>query len=125
VPPDVRRAGAGDALLRGAPDADGGARGRQIEPVGRPGSLLGWVDDATLLDVEFDLAGGESLVLYTDGVIEARTTGDAYGSEGLEELLRAAAGQDAAGIAARVDRAAAHAGKRCDDVAVLVGRVRP
>jgi serine phosphatase RsbU (regulator of sigma subunit) len=97
----------------------------RIEPVGVPGSVLGWVDEVTLREVEFDLAGGESLVLYTDGVTEARTTGDAYGSEGLEELLRAAAGQDAAGIAARVDRAAAHAGALRDDVAVLVGRVKP
>ena len=58
-------------------------------------------------------------MLFTDGVTEARTTGDAYGLGGLEELLRAAAGDDAAGIAARVDRAAALAGERRDDVAVL------
>jgi PAS domain S-box-containing protein len=97
----------------------------RVEPVGRPGSVLGWVEDPKLLDTEFELDAGESLVLYTDGVTEARTTGDVYGSAGLEELLRAAAGEDAAGIAARVDRAAAHAGARRDDVAVLVGRVRP
>ena len=97
----------------------------RIEPVGRPGSVLGWIDDPKLLDVEFELDRGESLVLYTDGVTEARTTGEAYGDAGLQELLRAAAGQDAAGIAARVDRAAARAGARRDDVAVLVGRVRP
>jgi PAS domain S-box-containing protein len=99
--------------------------GGAVEPVGRPGSVLGWVEDPKLHDVEFELAGGESLVLYTDGVTEARTTGDAYGSMGLEQLLRAASGQDAAAIAARVDRAAARAGARRDDVAVLVGRVRP
>jgi PAS domain S-box-containing protein len=100
---------------------DGGA----VEPVGRPGSVLGWVEDPKLLDIGFELAGGESLVLYTDGVTEARANGDQYGMSGLRELLRAAAGQDAAGIAARVDRAAALAGARRDDVAVLVGRVRP
>jgi serine phosphatase RsbU (regulator of sigma subunit) len=100
-------------------------RAGHVEPVGRPGSVLGWVADPKLLDVEFALAGGESLVLYTDGVTEARTTGDAYGGEGLRKLLRAAAREDAAGIAARVDRAAARAGARRDDVAVLVGRVRP
>ena len=61
-------------------------------------------------------------MLFTDGVTEARTTGDAYGLGGLEELLRAAAGEDAAAIAARVDRAAARAGARRDDVAVLVAR---
>jgi PAS domain S-box-containing protein len=93
-----------------------------IEHVGRPGSVLGWVPDPKLLDVEFELDSGQSLVLFTDGVTEARTTGDAYGLGGLEELLRAAVGDDADGIAARVDRAAAHAGARRDDVAVLVAR---
>jgi serine phosphatase RsbU (regulator of sigma subunit) len=93
-----------------------------VGPVGEPGSVLGWVPDPKLLDVDFSLGEGESLVLFTDGVNEARTTGDAYGREGLAELLRAAAGEDAAGIAARVDRAAAHAGELRDDVAVLVAR---
>jgi PAS domain S-box-containing protein len=94
----------------------------EVEHVGRPGSVLVWVPDPKLLDVEFSLGARESLVLFTDGVTEARTTGDAYGLGGLEELLRAAAGEDAAGIAARVDRAAARAGARRDDVAVLVAR---
>jgi serine phosphatase RsbU (regulator of sigma subunit) len=93
-----------------------------IEHVGRPGSVLGWVEDPKLVDVDFELATHESLVLFTDGVTEARTTGDAYGVGGLEQLLRAAAGEGAAGIAARVDRAAARAGARRDDVAVLVAR---
>jgi serine phosphatase RsbU (regulator of sigma subunit) len=95
---------------------------RQIEHVGRPGSVLGWLPEPKLLDVSFELAEGEALVLFTDGVTEARTSGDAYGLSGLEELLRAAASEDAAGIAARVDRAAALAGHRRDDVAVLVAR---
>ena len=97
-------------------------RGGEVEAVGKPGSVLGWVPDPKLLDVTFELGDLESLVLYTDGVTEARTTGDQYGLSGLAELLRAAAQEDAAAIAARVDRAAAHAGARRDDVAVLVAR---
>src|SRR4051812_39045593 len=93
-----------------------------VEDVGRPGSVLGWMPEPKLVDVEFTLEERESLVLFTDGVTEARTDGDAYGLGGLRELLRAAAGDDAAGIAARVDRAAARAGARRDDVAVLVAR---
>ncbi|HEY6891836.1 MAG TPA: GAF domain-containing SpoIIE family protein phosphatase [Solirubrobacter sp.] len=93
-----------------------------VDHVGSPGSVLGWVDDPKLLDIDFELAPHESLVLFTDGVTEARTTGDAYGLSGLESLLRAAAGDDAAGVAARVDQAAALAGERRDDVAVLVAR---
>ena len=93
-------------------------RGGEVEPVGEPGSVLGWVPDPKLLDVTFELGDLESLVLYTDGVTEARTDGDQYGLGGLAELLRAAAQEDASAIAARVDRAAAHAGARRDDVAV-------
>jgi serine phosphatase RsbU (regulator of sigma subunit) len=96
--------------------------GGVVEHVGKPGSVLGWVPDPKLIDIEFALEASESLVLFTDGVTEARATGDMYGLRGLEELLRAAAGEDAAGIAARVDRAAARAGQRRDDVAVLVAR---
>ena len=61
-------------------------------------------------------------MIFTTRVTEARTTGDQYGLAGLQELLRAAASEDASGIATRVDRAAAHAGARRDDVAVLVAR---
>jgi serine phosphatase RsbU (regulator of sigma subunit) len=97
----------------------------EVQHVGARGTVLGWREDARLPEVRFDLEPGDSLVLYTDGVTEARRTGAAYGQEGLEKLLRSAAGDDAAQIAARVDRAAARAGARRDDVAVLVGRVRP
>jgi serine phosphatase RsbU (regulator of sigma subunit) len=94
----------------------------EIEHVGRPGSVLGWMPDPKLIDVRFELADREALVLFTDGVTEARTSGDAYGLRGLEELLRAAASEDASAIATKVDRAAARAGQRRDDVAVLVAR---
>ncbi|MBE2319303.1 SpoIIE family protein phosphatase [Solirubrobacter sp. CPCC 204708] len=97
-------------------------RDGDVEPVGKPGSVLGWVPDPKLLDVTFELGEQESLVLFTDGVTEARTTGDQYGLAGLEALLRAATREDASSIAGRVDRAAAHAGARRDDVAVLVAR---
>ena len=95
----------------------------EIEHVGRPGlrARLGRRTRSCSTSTSSS-APRESLVLFTDGVTEARTTGDAYGLGGLEELLRAAAGEDAAAIAARVDRAAARAGARRDDVAVLVAR---
>jgi GAF domain-containing protein len=38
--------------------------------IGRPGSLLGVVDDPAFSDVELELGDEESLVLYTDGVCE-------------------------------------------------------
>jgi PAS domain S-box-containing protein len=97
----------------------------EVEAVGGRGSVLGWVPDPRLLDVPVALGSGDALVLYTDGVTEARTTGDAYGMGGLAGLLRAARGEGADGIAELVQRAARIAGERRDDVAVLVGRVTP
>src|SRR5262249_3947124 len=94
----------------------------EVEAVGAPGSVLGWTDEARFPEFELAPGPGDALVLYTDGVTEARSNGSLYGEAGLEKLLRGAAGQDAAGIATRVERAAAHHGKRRDDVAVLVVR---
>ncbi len=94
-----------------------------VEPVGDRGSVLGWVPDPRLVDVPFELGDGDALVLYTDGVTEARTDGDAYGEVALGDLLRTAAGADADAIARRVEQAARVAGQRRDDVAVLVSRV--
>ena len=93
VPRRAQRLGAGDDLLRRAPAADGRARRRGDDRARRPAGLrarLGAGPEAAR-HRRSSSADGESLVLFTDGVTEARTTGDAYGLGGLEELLRAAA----------------------------------
>ena len=43
-----------------------------VEPVGAPGTLLGIVPDPNLEDRTVTLEPGDSLVFYTDGVIESR-----------------------------------------------------
>ncbi|MBN1529020.1 MAG: SpoIIE family protein phosphatase [Thermoleophilaceae bacterium] len=95
-----------------------------VEAVGAPGTLLGVVPDPTFEDRSIELAPGDALVFYTDGVIEDR------GDGGLEEdslatVLAGCAGMGADAIAACVEDAAISSrnGHPRDDIAVLVLRV--
>ncbi|HEY0358805.1 MAG TPA: SpoIIE family protein phosphatase [Mycobacteriales bacterium] len=99
-----------------------------VEPVGVPGTLLGVFDEVDVTDVAVELDDGESLVLYTDGLTEARGDGGSlFGEDRLAAVLSAAAGCTAEEIVERV-RAAVAAFRRAgcaDDVALLVLRVEP
>jgi PAS domain S-box-containing protein len=88
------------------------------------GMLLGVEADARAVDCLFTLGVGDALVLYTDGITEARAERP-IAPAALAEALRPALDEGAAAIARRaVDVAAEHAraGLR-DDVAVLVLRM--
>jgi PAS domain S-box-containing protein len=99
--------------------------GGAVEPVGRPGTLLGWVPDPNHHDVAVDLAPGDALVLYTDGLTEARTPEGLLGDERLAAVLGACAGFGAGAIAARLEHAALSPQRHRprDDVAIAVARV--
>jgi sigma-B regulation protein RsbU (phosphoserine phosphatase) len=58
-----------------------------LQAIGKSGLVLGIVDAPRLHDVQISLLAGDTLVLYTDGVTEARSGEDFYG----EERLAAAA----------------------------------
>jgi phosphoserine phosphatase RsbU/P len=94
--------------------------------VGRPGRAIGVFDEANLTEEEIHLAPGDALVLYTDGVVEARSLeGAFFGEERLNSLLRSCASLDAQAIADRVESAVSEfqeKGPR-DNVVVLVLRV--
>jgi len=94
----------------------------RVEPVGFPGSLLGIFQELDLQEAEVELAPGDMLVFYTDGVIEARSEDAFFGSDGLSRLLARCAGRSAPEVAERVERAVIEfqAGRPRDDVAVLV-----
>jgi PAS domain S-box-containing protein len=114
---DVSRAGHPAPLLV-RPDGP-------VEEIGPPGRVLGVFEDAELGNVSLRLMPGEALVLYTDGVTEARSPdGDFFGDEGLHRLLRSCSGLDAAGIAARIKNVVLdfQEGYPRDDLAVLVLR---
>jgi sigma-B regulation protein RsbU (phosphoserine phosphatase) len=88
------------------------------------GTLLGMLADTDLRTVPVTLRPGDALVLYTDGVIEARdAAGEQFGQDRLVALLATCAGRSAAGIARRVELAAlAHSVDLADDMAVVVIR---
>ena len=112
---DVSRAGHPAPLLV-RPDGT-------VEEVGCSGRVLGVFDDAELGDSSLRLMPGEALVLYTDGVTEARSPdGEFFGDDRLHRLLRSCSGLDAEGIAARIKNVVLdfQEGHPRDDVAVLV-----
>jgi PAS domain S-box-containing protein len=96
----------------------------EVTEVGATGTLLGAVEHPVLRDVELELAPGDTLVLYTDGVTEARTPEGMFGERRLVELLAGSAGLDAGAIVRRIEEAVADTAQHsaADDVAVLVIR---
>jgi serine phosphatase RsbU (regulator of sigma subunit) len=97
-------------------------RDGRVEPVGRLGTLLGSDVEPQLTDVTVDLAPGDVVVLYTDGVTEIRRRRqEIFGYRELVDVLRSCAGMDPDAIAERVEQAvlAAAAGKPRDDIAIL------
>ncbi len=98
-----------------------------VEEVGCSGRVLGVFPDAELQDTPLRLMPGEALVLYTDGVTEARSPdGEFFGEERLRALLRSCAGLEAGAFASRIKGVVLEfqEGYPRDDLAILVLRVR-
>ncbi|MCA1831261.1 MAG: SpoIIE family protein phosphatase [Actinobacteria bacterium] len=96
----------------------------KVTTAGVPGMLLGLFPDPDLTDTTVDLAPGDALVLFTDGVTEARSGDDFFGEERLMTMLEDFADRDAVAIADGIERAvlAFQTGKPRDDTAILVVR---
>jgi PAS domain S-box-containing protein len=92
------------------------------EQVGVPGTLLGMRSDIRLREVVTTLKPGDTLLLYTDGVIESGPRDAPLGEDGLGELLAPLAGRSPESLVVAVEQAALAAapGHRArDDVALL------
>ena len=98
-------------------------RSGSVEPVGKLGTLLGADVEPALSDVVIDLAPGDLVVLYTDGVTEVRAgRKEIFGHRDLAELLERCRGLPADSVAQRIQDAvlAAANGRPRDDIAILV-----
>jgi phosphoserine phosphatase RsbU/P len=92
--------------------------------LGTSGLALGIAPDQTYAEAQGKLDAGSAVVLFTDGVIEARRDGELYGHERLDRFLSGHRALEAAELArALVDDAKTFSGGGlADDCAVVVVR---
>jgi PAS domain S-box-containing protein len=97
----------------------------RVEELGNQGTLLGLVDDPKLEDVTTELAPGDTVLLYTDGVTEAGAPHRVWEPEDLIEVAARGAGGDAQRLVDHVAEAALSdlPGPPRDDVAILALRM--
>jgi serine phosphatase RsbU (regulator of sigma subunit)/CheY-like chemotaxis protein len=93
----------------------------RVQPAGR---IVGGFRHLQVGEAEVTIGAGDTLVLYTDGVVEARSGGEFFGEDGLQRLLAGLAGSSAEEIADRI-LATVHefsTGNADDDIALLILR---
>jgi hypothetical protein len=95
-----------------------------LDEVTATGAALGLVPDATYQATRLSLGPRDTLLLYTDGVTEARGADDFFGDEGLRRTLRPLGGQSATAVVEAVAVSVSdHLGDRAhDDIALLAVR---
>jgi sigma-B regulation protein RsbU (phosphoserine phosphatase) len=99
------------------------ATGRSTE-IAIEGPPAGWFEDAAFGESEIELEPGASLVMYTDGLSEARRGGQLVGINAVREAVEGAAGSAEGILKALRDLITAPELNVSDDVAVLVFRAQ-
>ncbi len=94
----------------------------RVDAIGEPGTLLGALPSPVLADVDANLAVGDALILYTDGMLDVRDRSGGDDPDWLGRELEQAAGKNADAIAEQLAQAAIkrHGGEPRDDIAILV-----
>ena len=97
----------------------------RVEVACRTGTLIGVLPEVVLTDHSTELNQGDTLILYTDGVTEARGVSGDFGEEAFRELVSQCAGLDASSIAERIESTVLEfqGGNPRDDIALIVIRV--
>lgn len=99
-----------------------------VEAVPQRGQLLGVLEDVRMAEEQVQLAPGDALVMYTDGITDARSGTALFGEARFERALADVAGLPAASICQAAGIALdswAGPGVVGDDVVVLVARRQP
>jgi PAS domain S-box-containing protein len=93
----------------------------EVEELGAPGMLLGLVEQPELQDRSSELRAGDALLLYTDGLTEARAPERVWSPEDLRAAVESGRGLGPRGLVDHVVGLALPAGEGelRDDVAVL------
>jgi serine phosphatase RsbU (regulator of sigma subunit) len=93
-----------------------------VDSIGEPGTLLGVLPSPLLADAHGSLAIGDSLILYTDGVLDVRDRAGRGDPDWLAKQIAESAGKNADEIAEALAQAAIerHGGEQRDDIAILV-----
>jgi PAS domain S-box-containing protein len=95
----------------------------EVVPLDCAGTLLGVVEAPRLHDVDLQLAADDAVVLYTDGVTEARRGDDLFGEDRVLRVLAGLAGETAEAMAAGLEGEVASFRRSArDDTAILVLR---
>jgi serine phosphatase RsbU (regulator of sigma subunit) len=96
----------------------------RVESIGEPGTLLGVLPSPSLADVEATLDVGDSLILYTDGVLDVENRAKRGDPDRLKDQIAVTTGKSADEIAESLAQAAIerHGGQLRDDIAILVLR---
>jgi phosphoserine phosphatase RsbU/P len=101
--------------------------GGRVQTFGRPGTLLGLLPDTELRDAQTSLRTGDSLILFTDGVTEARSQIDRslYGHDRLHDVVAGLGDMPAGRIADTIQEAVLtfSGGKISDDTVTLVLKI--
>jgi integral membrane sensor domain MASE1 len=95
-----------------------------VERAGANGTLLGVVSKPEVGDRTLRLAGGDALILYTDGLVEARAPDRIAKASDLASAMRPCAGRPASAILAGIEQALLRprAAQPHDDIALIVVR---
>ncbi len=109
------------AALGGHPPVLVLRRDGTVDPIGARGPIVGWLPDFSYTDNMTRLQPGDTVVLYTDGLVDAVCGREATSDDDLTSLLGRLAGRTAEQIAGALDLAAQRGGLT-DDVAIVVLR---
>jgi serine phosphatase RsbU (regulator of sigma subunit) len=96
-----------------------------VEPIVGSGTLLGVMADPPLGEADVNLAVGDSVVFYTDGLTESRSNGRELRVEELVSVIEGCVDLDATVTAASIDQALLEPERAHlrDDAAILVVRI--